>query len=92
MARFKDVPLPSVSLVDLDAMLADPDFRIAADQHRKAHLNRHGNITVSRNKVGEIRRLIDQNLNALNQCCSAVSLIVRLGPITAGRAEFQSGN
>ena len=51
-----------VLTVDFDAILSDPEFRLATDQHRQALLDRYANLSVARNKIAEIQKLIDKTL------------------------------
>jgi len=59
---FVDVSLPAVASVDYEAMFADPDFRVAADQHLSRQISRYVNIKVSQSKISQIQDLVDQNL------------------------------
>jgi len=57
-----DVTLLTVEQVDYDAMLADSDFRVAAEQHLVSQISRYVNVRVSQSKIRQIQNLIDQNL------------------------------
>jgi hypothetical protein len=59
---FVDVRFPGVTKVDFEAVLLDPAFRVAAEQHLSSQLARYFNISVSLSKIVEIQRLIDQEL------------------------------
>jgi hypothetical protein len=61
---FLNVSHLAVASVNYEAMLADPDFRVAADQHLKSQISRYINIKVSKSKIDQIQDLIDQNLGA----------------------------
>jgi len=60
---FVRISLLTVDHVDFEAMLADPDFRVAAELHLNMVIARYSNISASQRKIGQIRNLIDRNLN-----------------------------
>jgi DICT domain-containing protein len=53
----------TVDQVDYEAMLADPDFRVAAELHLNMVIARYSNIIASQRKIRQIRNLIDRNLD-----------------------------
>lgn len=59
---FVRISLLTVDQVDYEAMLADPDFRVAAELHLNMVIARYGNISASQRKIRQIRNLIDRNL------------------------------
>lgn len=59
---FVDVTLLFVDHVDYEAMLADSDFRVAAQQHLVSQISRYVNIRVAQSKIKQIQDLIDQSL------------------------------
>ena len=61
---FQDVRLPEASSVNVAAMLADPEFMTAAQQHLRLQIGRYINIRVSRSKIKQIRDMINQELES----------------------------
>lgn len=59
---YVDVKLPGVDSVDYELMLADPDFRIATEQHLSLQISRYVNVRVSQSKIRQIQKLIDESL------------------------------
>lgn len=59
---FVEMKFPSATKVNFDAILTDPAFRVAAEQHLSSQLSRFINIAVSRSKIDQIQDLIDQEL------------------------------
>jgi hypothetical protein len=59
---FVDARLPTATEVDFEAILVDPDFRVAAEQHLGSQIGRYINIRVSQSKIVRIQDLIDQEL------------------------------
>jgi len=59
---FVDVSLLAVTDVDYEAMLADPDFRVAAEQHLRLQIGRYVNVRVSQSKINQVQNFIDQSL------------------------------
>jgi hypothetical protein len=60
---FVRISLLTVDQVDYEAMLADPDFLVAAELHLNMVIARYGNISGSQSKIRQIRNLIDRNLD-----------------------------
>ena len=60
---FVRISLLTVDQVNYEAMLADPDFRVAAELHLNMVIARYSNISASLRKIRQIRNLIDRNLN-----------------------------
>lgn len=59
---FQDVRLPEVTSVYVEAMLEDPEFMVAAQQHLRLQIGRYINIRVSQSKIDQIRDMIDHEL------------------------------
>lgn len=59
---FVDVEFTSVNKVDIEAILIDPAFRVAAEQHLSSQIGRYINIRVSQSKIAQIQHLIDLEL------------------------------
>ncbi len=59
---FQDVRLPAVSSVNFEDMLADHEFRVAAQQHLRLQIGRYVNIRVSQSKIKQIQEMIDREL------------------------------
>ena len=59
---FVDVNLLHVDYVDYESMLADSDFRVAAEQHLVSQVSRYVNIRVTQSKIKQIQDLIEHNL------------------------------
>ncbi len=59
---FQDIRLPMPQSIDYEAMLADPEFRVAAQQHLRLQIGRAVNVKVCRSKIAQIRALLDQEL------------------------------
>ncbi len=59
---FIDVGLPTVSAVNYEAILMDPDFRVAAEQHWRLQIGRYINVRVNQSKIAQIQHMIDRNL------------------------------
>lgn len=55
---FQDVALPAVTSIDFDAMIVDPEFRVATQQHLRLQVGRYININVSQNKIRQIREML----------------------------------
>jgi hypothetical protein len=60
---FVRISLLTVEQVNYEAMLADPDFLVAAELHLNMVIARYGNISRSQRKIMQIRNLIDRNLD-----------------------------
>lgn len=61
---FQDVHLPEVSSVNVEAILSDSEFMVAAQQHLRLQIGRYINIRVSQSKINQIREMIDQELES----------------------------
>ena len=59
---FIDEYLFDVASMDHEAMLIDPDFRIAVEKHLAIQTSRLLNIRVSLSKIKQIQDLIEQDL------------------------------
>jgi hypothetical protein len=59
---FVEMKFPGATNVNFDAILTDPAFRVAAEQHLSSQLGRFINIRVSQSKIIQIQELIDQEL------------------------------
>ncbi|WP_420434206.1 hypothetical protein [Hyphobacterium sp.] len=59
---FYDVTLPEVAEIDFDALLTDPEFEVAAQQHLRLQIGRFINLRVSQSKIAQIRTMIDAAL------------------------------
>ncbi len=59
---FVDVKFPGTTKVNFEAILVDPAFRVAAEQHLSSQIGRYINIRVSQSKIAQIQHLIDQEL------------------------------
>ncbi|WP_421788089.1 hypothetical protein [Hyphobacterium sp.] len=59
---FYDVALPDVIDIDVDAILTDPEFEVAAQQHLRLQIGRFVNLRVSQSKIAQIRTMIDEAL------------------------------
>ncbi len=59
---FVEMKFPGATKVNFDAILTDPTFRVAAEQHLSSQLGRFINIRVSQSKIIQIQDLIDQEL------------------------------
>jgi hypothetical protein len=59
---FVEMKFPGASNVNFDAILTDPAFRVAAEQHLSSQLARFISIRVGQSKIIQIQGLIDQEL------------------------------
>lgn len=59
---FQDVRLPEVLAVNFEAMLSDPEFLVAAQQHLRLQIARYINIRVSQSKIKQIQEMIDREM------------------------------
>jgi hypothetical protein len=59
---FVEMKFSGTTNVNFDAILTDPAFRVAAEQHLSSQLGRFINIRVSQSKIIQIQELIDQEL------------------------------
>jgi hypothetical protein len=59
---FIDVTLLGIDQVDYQAMHADTEFRVAAQEHLKMQISRYANIRVNQSKITQIQKLIDASL------------------------------
>ena len=64
---FVDVELPTVVDVNIDEMLADPEFRVAAEQHLRFQIARLINVKVTQSKIEQIQTLIEGSLNSTSK-------------------------
>ena len=62
---FQDVSLPPVTSIDFDAMVSDPEFTIAAQQHLRLQVGRYINIKVSQSKIYQIREMLGEQERAV---------------------------
>ena len=57
---FVDAEFLGTTKVNFEAILVNPNFRVAAEQHLSSQIGRYINIRVSQSKITQIQHLIDQ--------------------------------